>query len=75
MLDVWRIKNEKVEYFYTSINIKGVLIKVHERNRYTHTHTHTKVYWKEVVHVITEAKKNRPRKSQLDSSSPSPKAK
>lgn len=31
MLDVWRIKIEKVEYFYTSI--KGVLIKVHERKK------------------------------------------
>lgn len=33
MLDVWRIKIEKIEYFYTSINIKGVLIKVHERKK------------------------------------------
>lgn len=33
MLDVWRIKIEKAEYFYTSIKYKGILIKVHERNK------------------------------------------
>lgn len=39
--DVWRMKIEKAEYFYTSKNLQCVseMIKETEQDRHTHTHT------------------------------------